>query len=107
MTVDDRHGVAPRCRCYTLFMPTTRPRHTVTETPEIAAILDSAALRYPDLSRQQLVRAVILEGGRAQSSHVEAERARLSALFADPDPVLTGLGGAAELQRMRDEDWPE
>jgi hypothetical protein len=34
-------------------MPTDRPRHMVTETPEIAARLDLAARLYPELAGQR------------------------------------------------------
>lgn len=88
-------------------MPTTLPRHTITETPDVAAVLDEAARRHPGLSRQQLLRVVVLEAGQAQQDRREVERVRLRALFEHPDPQLTGLDGAEQLRRMRAEDWPE
>ncbi|MGL4174979.1 MAG: hypothetical protein ACRCSN_02795 [Dermatophilaceae bacterium] len=51
-------------------MPTTRPRHFVTETDELAAALDEAAARRPDLSRPQLLVQLALEG------HHSAHRAQ-------------------------------
>lgn len=44
-------GVAPRC--YTESMPTTRPRVTITETPDVARRLELAAARFPDRSRSR------------------------------------------------------
>ena len=43
-------------------MPTTRPRHLVTETDELAAALNVAAHRWPGLSRSQLLVRLALEG---------------------------------------------
>lgn len=37
---------------------------------------------------------------------IDAERARLRQVFATPDPDLrVGGDGAAEVRRMRDDDW--
>lgn len=46
-------------------MPTVRARHQITETEEIAAALDVAAGRWPDESRSDLMRRLILTGARA------------------------------------------
>ncbi len=45
-------------------MPTTRVRHTVTETDEIAEALDSAALAWPELrgDRGALLRKLVQAG---------------------------------------------
>ncbi len=47
-------------------MPTARPRHTLTETAEIAEALDAAALQWPALrdDRGALLRRLV-EAGRA------------------------------------------
>jgi hypothetical protein len=47
-------------------MPTTRPRHTLTETDDIASALDDAALIWPDLrgDRGALLRRLV-EAGHA------------------------------------------
>ena len=47
-------------------MPTIRPRHTLTETDEIARALDDAALAWPELrgDRNALLRRLV-EAGRA------------------------------------------
>lgn len=46
-------------------MPTTRPRHQITETDDIASALDLAAQRWPDEPRSDLMRRLILTGARA------------------------------------------
>ncbi len=46
-------------------MPTTRARHQITETDEIAASLNLAAKHWPDESRSDLMRHLIVRGARA------------------------------------------
>lgn len=90
-------------------MPTTRPRHFVTETDELAEALNAAAQRWPELShsKNKLIIRLALDGHRAheQSSHQEAER-RLG-VIARAGTLLSGMNARAELERMRTADWPE
>ena len=87
-------------------MPTTRPRHFVTETDELRAALDDAATRWPDLSRSQILVRLALEGSRAaQREHDERRRRRLSVLD-ERSGMLTGAYGPDYLERLR-QDWPE
>ena len=79
-------------------MPTTRPRHPVTETHEIAAILDEASRRWPDTPRSRLIRLILLDwasGGIPPSARAEARRA-----------LIGTLPGSTELYD-RGEDWPQ
>jgi hypothetical protein len=86
-------------------MPTTRPRHFVTETDDLAAALDAAAARWPDLPRAQLLVRLALEGHRAaQRAHEARHRRRLAALRTHSG-ALTGVYGPDYLQRLR-EEWP-
>lgn len=86
-------------------MPTTRPRHLVTETDELAVALDAAALRSPGLSRAQLLTRLALEGHRAaQERHDERRRHRLRALRTHSG-ALTGTYGPGYQEALRDE-WP-
>ena len=86
-------------------MPTTRPRHYVTETDDLAAALDAAALRWPGLSRAQLLVRLALSAADAEAQAQEVLRKRrLAALerltsgdFAYPPGYLADLR----------EDWPE
>jgi hypothetical protein len=87
-------------------MPTTRPRILVTETDVLAAALDSAAARYPGLSRAQLLARLALEGHEAaQVSREDRRRRRLDVLRAHSGTV-TGAYGSGYLDRLRQE-WPE
>jgi hypothetical protein len=86
-------------------MPTTRPRHFVTETEELEAALDAAARRLPGKSRSQLLVQLALEGHHAaQQAHDERHRRRLAAVHANSG-ALTGTYGADYLGRLRGE-WP-
>src|SRR5438067_6393096 len=73
-----REGVAPLgSRCYTrVFVPTTKPRYTVTDTGHLAELLDAAARRWPDVvDRKQLLLRLAEEGHHALAS---AELARVA-----------------------------
>jgi len=86
-------------------VPTTRPRHFVTETDELAAALDDAERREPDKSRGQLLVQLALEGHHAAArAHDERHRRRLAAVRTHSG-VLTGTYGADYLQALRHE-WP-
>ena len=98
--------VAPLPRGVTLKgMPTTRPRHFVTETDDLAAALDAAATRWPDLSRSQLLVRLALEGDRAaRRLHDERHQRRLAALRRHSG-AFSGAYGPRYLQQAR-EEWP-
>lgn len=66
-------------RCYTYEMPTTHPRHTITETPLVHEALDELRARL-DGERIDFAELVIL-GARAKARHLpdntrEAREAR-------------------------------
>ena len=86
-------------------MPTTRPRHFVTETDELAAALDEAASRWPGLSRAQVLVRLALEGHQAaQKAHDARRRRRLEAVRKHSG-ILAGAYGRDYLQHLRQE-WP-
>jgi hypothetical protein len=79
-------------------MPTTRPRYPVTETDDIARILDEAARRWPDTPRSRLIHRVLLDwaaGGRSPVARAKAREALVG--------VLPGSAGLYD----RAKDWPE
>ena len=97
----DGHPVVSSERCrtwwYTLFMPTARPRHPVTETPEVAEILDQAVRRWGNLPRSKLIQLILddwASGGSAPSARAAA-RTRL-------EGSMPGTAGVY----VRHEDWP-
>ncbi|MGL5929807.1 MAG: hypothetical protein ACRCY8_12805 [Dermatophilaceae bacterium] len=86
-------------------MPTSRPRHQVTETPDVARALDVAARRWPREPRSRLLLRLVEAGSRAvEEERSAAVQQRLAAIdatrgkYADafPDDHL------AELRQ----DWP-
>ena len=86
-------------------MPTTRPRHFVTETDDLAEALNEAASRWPGLSRSQLLVRLALEGHHAaERSRDERRRRRLEAIRTYRG-CLTGVYGPDYLKHLR-EDWP-
>ncbi|MBK6870748.1 MAG: hypothetical protein IPG94_04930 [Kineosporiaceae bacterium] len=88
-------------------MPTTRPRHQVTETDELAAALDEAAVRWPGLSRGQLITRLALEGAQAvvvrQRRHPQRPT---SEALRRHSGALTDVYPQGHLEALR-EDWPE
>ena len=89
-------------------MPTARARHMITETDEIAAAIDAAAVRWPELAgeRAELLRRLIAENGRALmlQSGDAAARKRLAIQVAAGS--MTGVWPEGWLEELRSE-WPE
>lgn len=88
-------------------MPTTRRRHAITETDEIAAALDAAARRWPDLAddRAALLRRLVVEGGADAASAVEERIAERLAALERSAGAATGMYAPDERERLRAE-WP-
>jgi len=61
-------------------VPTTRPRHQITETDDIAAAVEAGVQEWPDLSRSDVIRELILKG--AESLSVTAVERVLAAELA-------------------------
>ena len=88
-------------------MPTTRPRHLVTETDQVARAIDDAAQRWPQDSgsRSKLLVHLVEEGHRAVLQEVAKRTAGRRAVIERTSGVLTGTYGPEYLTRLR-EDWP-
>lgn len=89
-------------------MPTTRPRHTVTETDEIARALDDAAEHWPEerTERGRLLLRLVQEGHRTLQQERTDHIARRRAAIRRWSGALTGSYPEGYLARLRDE-WPE
>jgi len=87
-------------------MPTTRSRHQVTETPDVARALDVAARRWPNEARSKLLIRLVQAGGDAlaegRSEEADHRLAVLDATSGKYADVFTD----AYLAELR-EDWPE
>jgi hypothetical protein len=108
MATGELVGVAPIYECYTGAMPTKLPRHTVTETPDLAAELDAAALEWPDLAgdRTALVRKLVSVGSVAMLSHRDQRLSARAARIRAAAGSATGSFPPNALELLR-EDWPE
>ncbi|PRY59301.1 hypothetical protein BCF74_11038 [Knoellia remsis] len=89
-------------------MPTTKPRHAVTETPEVAAALEVAARRWPeDRDRPaRLLRHLIEEGRRSVAPSVETRAAARREAARRLSGKYEGMFGPSYLDDLRGE-WPE
>lgn len=87
-------------------MATTRPRHTLTETDDVAAALDAAAERWPGHSRSQLLRRLVDEGRRSLDADRTMRLEERRTALRDAAGSMTGVYRKDELARLR-ADWPE
>jgi len=83
-------------------MPTTRTRHLITETDDLAAAIDAAANLYPQASRAELVRRLALAGAETMADRA-ALRRQLVRRLAGGHP---GMYPAGYLDALRNE-WPD
>jgi hypothetical protein len=88
-------------------MPTTRPRLTITETDELAATLDAASARWPEIrSRRELLLRLVEQGSEALDRDRGEAIARRRDAIRRTSGALTGAYEPGYLKRLRD-DWPE
>ena len=89
-------------------MPTARARHMITETDEIAAAIDAAAVRWPELAgeRAELLRRLIAENGRALMLEAGDATARKRLAIQVAAGSMTGVWPEGWLEELRSE-WPE
>lgn len=76
------------------------------ETDEVSEALDAAAVRWPGLSRPQLLVRLALAGHHTVRQTQDEDRARRLAAVRRHSGILTGAFGPDYLRRLR-EDWPE
>lgn len=96
-----------RVRFYTATaMPTTRPRHTITETDQVAQALDEAAQRWPHEPRGRLLVRLVEEGRAAISDERERALAERRRAIRETAGLMSGTYRPDELKQLR-EDWPD
>lgn len=88
-------------------MPTTRPRHTLTETDEVARALDDAARRWPEDAgaRGRLLLRLVEAGHEAVTEGDKADIERRREAIRRTSGALTGAYPAGYLDDLRG-DWP-
>lgn len=87
-------------------MPTNRPRHQVTETPDIEHALDRAARRWPHEPRSKLLVKLVHAGSAAlEQEDTEVVRHRQVAIEATSGKY----GDAFDRTYLADlrQDWPQ
>ncbi|WP_353952060.1 hypothetical protein V6K52_01065 [Knoellia sp. S7-12] len=89
-------------------MPTTRPRHVVTETDDIAAALDLAVKRWPEIadSRSRLLVALVKEGAEHLREDEESALEERLRTINELAGSMTGTFPPGYLEDLR-KDWPE
>lgn len=88
-------------------MPTTRPRHTITEGDALAVALADAARWWPDeeKARSRLVLRLLEEGGTTVEADEEAQISERRRAVAETAGMFTGLYPPGYLEELR-RDWP-
>lgn len=87
-------------------MPTTRPRHQITETPAVAHALDLAARRWPGEPRSKLLVRLIRAGSHTlEETQGEAVRRRQEAVTASSGKYADTFSDDY-LAKLR-QDWSE
>jgi hypothetical protein len=87
-------------------MPTSRPRLMITETDEVAAALDAAAARWPEVgSRRELLLRLVEQGRATIERDRDEEIERRVAAIHRACGAITGAYEPGYLERLRN-DWP-
>jgi hypothetical protein len=78
----------------------------ITETDEVAAALDAAAQRWPEVGSRRELLLRLVEQGRSVIEHDRAEEVeRRRTAIRHTSGTLTGVFEPGYLERLRD-DWP-
>jgi hypothetical protein len=88
-------------------MPTTRPRHMITESDRIADALSVAETIWPELAhdRSALLRKILETGIDELQARVSQRRAARLAAVAESAGLFTDVWPANWREELRDE-WP-
>lgn len=89
-------------------MPTTRPRHSVTETEQVARALDAAARTWPEdkAARGQLLLRLVEAGHKAIADEHEQRQKRRQRAIRRTSGAFTAAYEPEYLTKLRN-DWPE
>ena len=84
-------------------MPTTRPRHTITETEPVGKALELARRRWPNESDAQLLRRLALAGAEQLRAEGERELAQRRRAIRRHAGTLEGAYPPGYLEKLRAE----
>lgn len=87
-------------------MPTTRPRHQVTETPDVAHALAVAARRWPQEPQSKLLVRLVRAGSAALEQRDSETANRRRAAIDRAGGKYAGVFTHGYLAELR-QDWPE
>jgi hypothetical protein len=89
-------------------VPTSRRRHVITETDQVARALDDAAERWPEDrgNRPRLLLRLLEEGHRSVAGERQRRTEQRREAVSSTSGVLTGAYGPDYLDELRAE-WPE
>lgn len=94
-------------KCYTFLMPTTRPRHMITETDQLSDALVEAAKIWPELADQRaLLLRKVLEVGIETIETRATEQTKIR--LAKVQKIAGSMDGVwpANWKKELAEDWP-
>lgn len=86
-------------------MPTTRPRHQVTETPAVARAIDRAAARWPGEPRSRLLLRLVDIGSHALEHRDQSDDAAHRAAVRASSGAYPDAFPSEFLAELR-QDWP-
>lgn len=89
-------------RCYTGWMPTTRPRYTITDTGSISALLDDAQRRWPGIRNRKELLLRLAQAGH-DSLHLDRAEAEESDRRERQRAALTNLQRTVDWAAIRDD----
>lgn len=89
-------------------MPTTLPRHTITETADVKAWLDEASLIWPDeaSTRASLLKRLLEAGHQATADQFADITQNRRNAIEDASGTLTGLWPAGWYEQYKQDEWP-
>ena len=86
-------------------MPTTRPRHQVTETDELAHAIDLAAQRWPNEPRSKLLLRVVALGSAQLEEELSSTLMNRLAAIVETSGKYADAFSPGYLEELR-QDWP-